>query len=453
MSQGPPEFAVQFAADGDELVGARWWNESAKLEPRFPRRKLAKLVLYGGLVAGGAVLINALVDDDLDDIEVADALELQRSDGWDVGRGTATLRLAEATNVDVDGGRTWAAEPRLLAVQLEPPERLRPFYVSTLFQALDQDSLRAQMRPVHSWAGDVAHERARAFAELLREADPRELAVILDLPEEESVAAAAALAEERWPVFGYGNWPHPRGVVDSQHALGAALYYLPAFLRAKAKIPSDRAPMFVLDSTRLAPYGDNPEQFDNRYVAKLPSAENLRALGVRSVMYVRAGAPAVELDDLNDDFVEYGEAGIDVRFVSLGDFTAGTPSADAGVAERPRHYFGGSPATHLLFWPMYASRGFPSSMPGGPSIPVGPVGPVGPRGSTRFEPRPNVQYRPAPRDTLFSARRVGGMAGVGKQKPSGFGLVSRRGGRLVGPPGSFERSGSFGRSSGNYFSG
>ena len=106
MSGADAEFLLQFSADGGDLVGARWWNETAKIEHHFPRRQLAKLVLYGGLAAGAVLLIDALGDDDLDDIEVADALEVQRSSGWDVGRGSASLNLAEATVTDVDGGRT-----------------------------------------------------------------------------------------------------------------------------------------------------------------------------------------------------------------------------------------------------------------------------------------------------------------------------------------------------------
>jgi hypothetical protein len=51
---------------------------------------------------------------------------------------------------------------------------------------------------------------------------------------------------------------------------------------------------------------------------------------------------------------------------------------------------------------------------------------------------------------MFSSRTVGGISGVGKQKPSGFGLVSMRRDRSVGVPGASRRSGSFGRFTGSY---
>ncbi|HEX7501488.1 MAG TPA: hypothetical protein VF524_14490, partial [Polyangia bacterium] len=55
-------------------------------------------------------------------------------------------------------------------------------------------------------------------------------------------------------------------------------------------------------------------------------------------------------------------------------------------------------------------------------------------------------FAPSPRPTMFSSRTVGGLSGVGKQKPSGFGRVSYRAGG-----GGFGRSGSFGRSSSGSF--
>jgi hypothetical protein len=94
----------------------------------------------------------------------------------------------------------------------------------------------------------------------------------------------------------------------------------------------------------------------------------------------------------------------------------------------------------VYFWPSY---GYRSSAWRSGELPA----------NARFQPRKSLEYTPARRDTQFSARTVGGMTGVGKQKPSGFGLVSRRGDRTVGVPRSSGRSGSFGRSSGSYFSG
>jgi hypothetical protein len=443
MSENGAEFLLQWSADADELVGARWWNYSVRAQTQFPRRELMKLVIAGGAIGGTALLFTAIAafsGDDVDDIEVAEALELQRREGWDVGGGSARLTLVEKTPTDHAGSTSWSNDLPGLASALEPrPLRLRPYYVATLFQSLVQATLREQMTPVHAASDEVTYARAAELAKLLAEGDAKDIAVILDLPGEDTVAAAAAMAEHFWPVFGFGNWPHPRGVVDSHQTLGAALYYLPRFREAAASLGPDRPPVFVLDSARLTPYTDDPKLFDNRYVAKLPSAENLQALGIRRLIYVRqAGAEAVELDDLNDEFVAFKDAGLDVRLVSLGDFQRDERSADN------RYYWGGSPGAHFLFFPMYGfgSPGRLGAMPrpsGVDSLPR----------DTRFEPRPSTQYRPTKRDTMFSSRTVGGAPGVGKQKPSGFGLVSRRGG-TVGTPGASQRSGSFGRSTGSY---
>src|SRR5213075_2902173 len=115
----------------------------------------------------------------------------------------------------------------------------------------------------------------------------------------------------------------------------AALYYLPLFERngetrpassgAGGSGPSSSAspsawprartpPMFVLDSNRLAPYQEAADQFDNRYLARVPPASALREAGYRRVLYVRPVGQSPEqlreLDDLNDDFVAYRDAGV-----------------------------------------------------------------------------------------------------------------------------------------------
>lgn len=436
MSAPKDEFRLLFSSDGGELVGARWWNDSARGDAHFPRRELIKLALAGGSVAATALLFTVLAatGDDDEPIEIAEALTLQRREGWDVGGGSASLNLVETVSADISGSSAWEAELIGLATALEPrPLRFKPYYVSTLFQSLSQQTLREQMRPVHATSADATYARASALSGLFAGADANDLAVILDLPGEDTVAAAAALSEHFWPVFGFGNWPHPRGVVDSHQTLGAAIYYLPRFRETAATLSPDRPPVFVLDSARLTPYVDDPNLFDNRYVGRLPSAENLRALGIQRIFYVRpAGAEQVELDDLNDDLVAFESAGIPVRFVSLGDFTTDERSADT------RYYWGGSPLSHVFFWSSY---GFRDAMPD--------RGPVSPRPGPVDVARPSVQYRPTQRQTLFSSRTVGGISGVGKQKPSGFGLVSMRQDRSVGVVGP-QRSGSLGRFRGSY---
>jgi hypothetical protein len=191
----------------------------------------------------------------------------------------------------------------------------------------------------------------------------------------------------------------------------------------------------------LAPYRDDPATFDNRFVAKLPLDVGWKALGVQHVLYVRPeGAPLQELDDLNEDFVALDRAGIDVKILPLSDFTR-VVAHDAPASAI--YHYGGSPHGHLHFWPRYGWY-------------------EPPRGAARISPAPLSQpvspgpsYRPTPRPTIFASRSVGGGAGIGKQKPSGFGRVSVRyqassgGFAGLGPRrggGNAGRSGSFGRS-------
>jgi hypothetical protein len=193
-----------------------------------------------------------------------------------------------------------------------------------------------------------------------------------------------------------------------------------------------------MDRNRLARYTEEDDQFDNRYVAKLPTAKNLRSLGIRHVLYVTPDkADLRELDDLNDDFVDFAKASIDVKVLPLTDLDQRPAERAATGSPSTAYYYGGYPYTHLWFWHSY--------------------GWYTPRSVTPRPPAalPNVSrgadYRPALRPTIFSSRTLGGGAGVGKQKPSGFGRVSVRASRSTGNITGMRssRSGSFGRTGGS----
>src|SRR5207248_11566870 len=116
------------------------------------------------------------------------------------------------------------------------------------------------------------------------------------------------------------NWPHPLGVVPSHLTLGAVLYYRPLFMRLRGSRTGRAPPVFVLDRNRLARYTDEETQFDNRYVARLPTATNLQSLGIRRVLYIAPDQSDMrELDDLNADFVAFRDASIDVKVMPLSD--------------------------------------------------------------------------------------------------------------------------------------
>jgi hypothetical protein len=417
------DFVRRQHRDSDAVQGARWWNESFAAFRRQPRRSFLGLAIGGGVAAvwGGAALVEALRRDD--GVERSfDALALQRREGWNVGYPERPLSMTGAVDLDAEQGAGWRTSPQSLAEQLTPDEPLRPYASPTLFQALAEPSsgtLRAQLRPTHTAEMDDAFRRGQALLALTRQPDaPGDVAVIIDLPGPQSVAVAAALAPRFAPVFTFDNWPHPLGVVPSHLTLAACLYYLPLFSSARRTRPAPAPPVFVLDANRLAPYRDAATQFDNRYVAPLPSAEALRRLGVARVLYVRPDESSLtELDDLNADFVAMHGAGLEVRALALSDFTTVVTGAAPAMVYGSAHY-------HPLFWRSY-----------GWSAVTWP----------RREPLPPsraLSYRPLPRTTLFASRVVGG------SKPAGFGRVSVRldgDGRLASY-GTTHRSGSFGRS-------
>ena len=443
--------------EDDHLVGARWWHEgmAAFADPQTRRHALRNIGLLIGGAAGVGILF-ALFDrggrDDrpasTDPTILRDALQLQKEQGWDVGKAGASLAFSDGSPVDAAGQSDWSDRLSRLAELLAPAAaRLKPFYVPTLFQAPaapSASSLRAALRPVHSDAMDEAYARGEALAALFTGTDaPKGAAVLVDAPGPLAVSVAAGMAGRFDPVFLFDNWPHPAGVVPSHQTLGAALYWLPRLQSAAAARAGDAMPVFVGDDARLSPYSDAGDRFDNRYLLRLPSASSLKGLGIERLLLVRPHGGQVELDDLNDDFVALHKEGIDVKIVALDDFVAS--AGDAGVAavaapstptpvrhSHSSYYWGGSPIYHTYFWPVYGWS------PIVRTVPVSPPPALAPRiggGAT---------YTPAPRPTMFSSRTIGGVSGVGRMRPTGFGVVSVRGGEIVGRSGSWGRSGSSG---------
>jgi hypothetical protein len=448
MTLAPPArpFSRQVYIDGEDLVGARWWQESVRLsaDPISRRRALQALAVLGGSAAVFGLIVAFSGSDDDVDISM-DSLELQKRAGWNVGQQGAPLRFPASSGVDADGSRAWAEGLPALATELAPAQSsLAPFYVPTLFQSLEAPSgmsLRSALTPVVPGAGNRDFLRGQAILSLFKAVEmPADTAAILDLEGPSSVAVAAGLASGFDPVFTFDNWPHPLGVVPSHLTLGSAVYHRPSFLRARAERSPTAPPVFVLDRNRLARYVDEDGQFDNRYVAKLPTAENLKSLGIRHLLYVTPSqADLRELDDLNDDFVEFANASMDVKVLPLTDFDP-APAAQTAATSAPStaYYYGGFPHTHLWFWSSYGwytpRTGTAARLP--PAAP---------------SPPPNVSrgaaYRPALRPTIFSSRTLGTGSGVGKQKPSGFGRVSVRASKSTGTITGIRssRSGSFGR--------
>jgi hypothetical protein len=282
---------------------------------------------------------------------------------------------------------------------------------------------RNGVEPVHTPDMLVADARGAALADLFPPA-MGDTALLVDLPGGEAVAVATALAGVFEPVFLFDNWPHPRGVVPSHEVIAAAIYCQPLLLAAGATRRPDAPPAFIIDSRRLNPYRDESDAFDNRYLARMPSAAALQRLGIRHLLYVTDGAADHEADDLNDDFVAFRAASVDVKMVALSDFRRVGDGGTSGV-----YSYGGSLHPQVWFWHSYGWYSAPA-----PTRHLEPA----PTGLSR-----GATFSPASRPTIFSSRSVGGMPGFGKQKPSGFGRVSYRSsssGEI-----SIGRSGSLGR--------
>jgi hypothetical protein len=455
---GRPPFERRKVVEGPAIVGAEWWQEglASAANPVARRQALVALgVVVGGtgLVGVAAVIaVGASVSGPSDeDVAARDALETQREYGWSFGAEGEPLTFDGANTAPFDRSSLPA-----LAAGLPPAQaRLRPFYQATLFDALNARPLNTRAEgdppkpladtivPLFNPAMDEAYRRGLAVASLF-DGKPADAALFVDLPGPEAVAFAAGAASRFDPVFTFDNWPHPRGVVPAHATLAALAYYQPLFARRAAERAASTAPpAFVLDRNRLRPYTDEASQFDNRYVAKVPAADQLGPLGVKHVLYVGPeGSP--ELDDLNEDFVAYGAAGVDVKTLAPTDFapffevaTLPPPGQAGSTSTSPSggasYYYGGSPTSQSWFWHHYAWYVPPRVLVATPPRVSGGYG-----------------YRPSARSTLFRGSVGQGFVGMQKAKPGDFGrvpvIVSRSSGRVYGPR--FGRSGSWGRSGG-----
>jgi hypothetical protein len=393
------------------------------------------------------------------------SLEAQREYGWNIGAGTSDFTTSATPAVveeapNLAGGQPFdrAALARMVDELAPSSLSLAPFYVATLFQSLmatpNTPSNLEPFKPLHEvlvplFTADMekAFSRGRALGSLF-EGAPAGRAVIVDLPGPLAVAFAAGLADRLDPVFGFDGWPHPQGVVPAHLTLGAAAYYQALFAERRKARPSSAPPVFVLDRGRLFAYSDESDRFDNRYMAKVPSASQLAALGVKQILYVSQSATE-EADDLNDDFVAYASAGVEIRNIADTDFSqepgsssggsgasdsygpldAGTRTTGYGYSYHP-YYYGGYSARHWYFWPYY-----------GWGQPVRPYSPF-------TSPILRGSYHPSYRTTPFTGLGTG----MSKTRPSSYGSVGivSSSGRTVGTTrtGSWGRTGSGSSSSG-----
>jgi hypothetical protein len=449
------------------LQSSTWWEES--ITRREANLRLAKLGTLAALLSVSGIT-QGCGDDDDGVVEENDALDLQKKEGWSVGAESNTISLPDVTGLDSKGSLSWSTyldSNELLKAYAPKRGEWNPFVVATLVQSLSQPTLKSQIKPICTPEMKEAYSRGLGMRELLKRSNnPESILLIADLDGKESVAFAAAMSEVADVVLGFDNYPHPKGTVKSHEVLGALVYYA-AEVETKKQKRSDKAtPAILLDSRRLTAPQDTEKEFDNRYVAKIPTADKLQSLGIKSVMYLSPSeSQTAELDDLNDDFATFKEKGIPVTMLAAANFkptlpiaAAATPDAKPEEIEQAKkvpttetapsgqvtniYHYGGSP----FFFPWFFWS-YPMFMPSPFFYPSFNYGYYGSRVPSRIS-RPT--YQPVRRPTAFASRTTGGLAGVGKTKPSGFGRVStnvnRSGSRSLGTRSS--SSGSWGRSGG-----
>jgi hypothetical protein len=438
------------------IVGAQWWQESVQAPVARRAVLVAALIGGAGIVGVGTIFAIASSGSSSSTPEVSTvtktSLDMQREYGWNFGAATDDLKLDAPSARPVD-----AAVLQTMHERMRPKQaRHQPYYQATLFQAPSalprsvpaEDAqpvkpLSQAIRPVMTPPMKDAYLQGRSLASLF-DSVGKDTAVIVDLPGPDSVAFAAGASNNFEPVFLFDNWPHPKGVVASHLTLASALTFDRALAKGAAARGAKEAPaMFVLDRNRLATYTDEANQFDNRYVAKVPDAARLKAMGYKNVLYVVPSEGTVDLDDLNEDFVAYQQASIPVRIVAAPAFARDPAAKARAVAEEDREYddgstysYGGSDTTHTWFWTDYGLGRAPRPGARPPS-----------------SSNSGKSFVPTPRRTAYSSGTTATSSPGARPRPSGFGttavVVAAGTGLILGSR--LSRSGSWNRSGGSAF--
>jgi hypothetical protein len=424
------------------------------------RRSLGKGLAWGAVLAMAGVTVYQLASSGDKEVD-EDSFALQKKEGWNVGSTDKFLSFEGSSLTDSRGRNLTGYDPNYLTSVYQPRDsQWQPFFVPTLIQSLAQQSLSGQMRPVFNAQMRETYQRAEALRNLVSQTpNPSQTLIISDLPGPQSLALGAAMADAAQLVPVFDNWPHPLGVVRSHETLGAMAYYAGEIDEKRSKLKENAPAILLLDSNRLTAYTDQDTQFDNRYQAKLPPADQIKQRGVQQVIYlVKDESQKDELDDINENLVEWQKQGINVRMLRMSEFkpvdeptqatVAGTTGTTTTSTVQRHYYYGGSPWASWLFFSHYG-YGYPRDVYAyrdGRSYSI-------PRPTTGQTYAPPT-YRPQSRPTVFSNSRVGGASGVGRARPSGFGRTSVRmssDGRVTGTRSG--RTGSYGRSGGGWFGG
>jgi hypothetical protein len=230
--------------------------------------------------------------------------------------------------------------------QLPPSSPWAPFEKYTLLTALDAQRVQEPVPRVGEL--EVVQAAIRAGAAVGGQGMPTDSMFIVDLRGAASVGFGYGLSgAAREPVAlvpTFNNWPAENEMVPAEETLAAMVEMPP---RAQQPGDANARPVFLLDAWRLA-YKDadvDESVTDNRYMltsADFPSAEQLRARGIARIVYVveSRGDDTHEEDDLNELFLAYEEAGIEIDILDLGWLQ--------GIPARVAVYVG--PYPHWWWW-------------------------------------------------------------------------------------------------------
>lgn len=144
-------------------------------------------------------------------------------------------------------------------------------------------------------------------------------AIVVDLPGQEAVGMALALADRGFrPVPLFNGTVGPNAVIDVvqiTRALGAG-----AGVLSQINLEPDAHPAFLLDSRRAEPIGaGEPGRYDNRWVVlpqDFPSAAFLGSKAVREVIVIQTGS-LTPAEDLAHVLYRWQQGGIRMRLIDV----------------------------------------------------------------------------------------------------------------------------------------
>jgi hypothetical protein len=194
------------------------------------------------------------------------------------------------------------------------------FQKMTLLTSLDDMDAATPLPDTN--ALDVV-QNARATARRVGAAGiPEDTLFIVDLRGPASVAFGAELSRASASpvslVLTFNNWPSDDEIVPAEETLSSLVANAP-------RANGGGAPVFLLDAWRLAFRFDeaDPGWVDNRYMlTDMPGAEVLAQRGIKHVVYLVESLDdtEVEEDDLNETFLAWQTAGVQISMMDLGSF-------------------------------------------------------------------------------------------------------------------------------------